>query len=321
VPAQGSSKRNLSAGSLLMWAAVIAVLAVTLHGVYKERDGVKAPIVASQMPSASAAAAGSGAPAVAKVASGPEAAEVDATGLLSKRCPVEGDCACVRQLVDELLLHSMTTLALSAIKLGGPSCAGKSEMGDLRAEALAREGDWSSAREIARKLAFEQPENQWAAYALARAALWQDDLKGARSAAERAVSLGRATAYGVLGQIWLKEEKYSEALDALNKALKANQQDVEAHYFVGIVERQQQRYRPAREAFLAALRANKSFADARFQLGDMTQSIGAFDEARHHLQKLSAIVAEDDPRVVELADKLQKGSKKPSPVYTAPGEK
>lgn len=316
VSAERSSKRKLSFGSILMWGGVALVLAVTLRGVLNERKHATTPAVASAS-AAPAARASIPAEAAADPSTRPAPASGEAAkALLARRCPNHADCSCTRKLIDELLVTSSVALALAAVELGGGACGENPGLSDLRAEALAREGDWATARQLAQPLLLEHSDNPWAAYALARVALLQNDLEGAASAAARAVKLGRPAAHAIAAQVLLKQGKHDAALEELKQALEANDRDVEAHYFVGIVERGRQHYRPAREAFLAALRSNPSFADARYQLGELAHSAGAFDEARHHLQRLAAITTADDPRVEALSAKLKGGGKQPSPVYS-----
>ena len=312
VSAERSSKRKLPIGSILMWGGVALLLGVTVWGVVNEQQQ---PVAFSAVASASAAPLLSSSAAEQPAA---RSAQQGAGGkaLLAQRCPNESDCPCIRKLIDDWLVTSAVALALEATELRGAACGEQPGLSDLRAEALAREGDWATARQVAQPLLLEHSDNPWAAYALARVALLQNDLVGAAAAAARAVSLGRSTAHGIEAQVLMKQGKHDEALAALQAALKANERDVEAHYFVGIIERGQKQYRPAREAFLAALRFNPSFADARYQLGDLAHSAGAFDEARHHLQRLAAITSDDDPRVDALSAKLKGGGKQASPVYS-----
>ncbi len=50
----------------------------------------------------------------------------------------------------------------------------------------------------------------------------------------------------------------------------------------------------AREAYLKVIQLDPMNLDARFNLGLLAHSIGADDEARHHLEKLKAMAPQDE---------------------------
>jgi tetratricopeptide (TPR) repeat protein len=174
-----------------------------------------------------------------------------------------------------------------------------------RAEVHAAIGRTDDAlREADRVFAMDADE-PYAWFARAWALSDKGEAHDALAAAEKAVKLGRGVpALILLGKLRGGAQDTAGALDAFDQAAKLAPNDARVAFDLGVVQQTAGHYRESREAYLHALSLDPGLADARYNLALLTHSIGASDEAHHHLDALVAM-APDDPRIPALRTALQ----------------
>ena len=77
-----------------------------------------------------------------------------------------------------------------------------------------------------------------------------------------------------LGNVFLKQGKYEEAINQYKEALRINREHTEAHNNLGSVFLKQGKYQEAINQYKEALRINPDFAEAHYNLGDAYLMIG-----------------------------------------------
>jgi tetratricopeptide (TPR) repeat protein len=170
----------------------------------------------------------------------------------------------------------------------------------MRAEALARSGQRDDAKVAAQSALRLNARDPFALYANALLG-WRAAEASALDDAQRSVDAGRGRSAQILkGLIAYGKNRLEVAETAFQSALREDANDVEAIYDLALVRQQQNRYLEAREGYLKVLSVRPKHADARFNLGVLAHSIGAKEEAEHHLVKLREL-APNSPLVAKLA--------------------
>jgi Flp pilus assembly protein TadD len=118
--------------------------------------------------------------------------------------------------------------------------------------------------------------------------------------AERAVKGGRGVpALLLLSSLRMRRGELDAARATLDDAGRLAPNDARVTFDGALLAQQRGHYRDAREGYLRALSLDPKMADARYNLAILTHGRGADEEARHHVEELSAL-APDDPRLAGL---------------------
>jgi tetratricopeptide (TPR) repeat protein len=191
-------------------------------------------------------------------------------------------------------------LVLDLLERTQRACPKLAAADGLRSEALARSGRRDEAKLAAQSALRVNPRDAFALYTNALLG-WRAAEPSALDHAQRSVDAGRGRSAQILkGLIAYGKNRLEVAETAFQSALREDANDVEAIYDLALVRQQQNRYLEAREGYLKVLSVRPKHADARFNLGVLAHSIGAREEAQHHLAKLRE-VAPNSPLVAKLA--------------------
>ncbi len=209
-------------------------------------------------------------------------------------------CECAASAAPVALNQDLGVQSLQLLESALSACAPNPLLRGLKSEALARTGRSDEAVTEAAAVLREAARSPYATYAMAQAQFSKRDLVQARNAATQAVQNGRGTpAYLLLGLIDFRNNDIRGALSEFEKLLSIDPKDVAGNFNRAFMLERLNRYHDAREAYLAVIQLDPMNLDARFNLGLLAHSIGADDEARHHLEKLKALAPQDD-RVTQL---------------------
>jgi Tfp pilus assembly protein PilF len=87
-----------------------------------------------------------------------------------------------------------------------------------------------------------------------------------------------------LSQVQFEQGKTMESIEAVNKALKLDSENPEAHYFLGFLRYQQSEYEPAEKEFRKAIKFNPYYTDAHNHLGLVYRETKRYDKALAEFQ-------------------------------------
>jgi len=250
--------------------------------------------------------------------SGPEPVAVDVARRMRAKGDAEGALRVLRECgardpkacrcIDEAgevavdLAHYAEALGVLGSAKG---CADPRHDGTL-AEALVGLGHVQGGLRAASNALARSPDEPHASFAKAWALSMSGYSPEALAAAETAVKRGRGLpALLLLGTLRSAAGDPRGAREAIEQAARFDPDNPRASYDLGVVEQGEGHYRQAREAYLHALALDPKLRDARYNLIVLTHSVGANDEARHHLEALAAD-APDDPRLDALRAALVK---------------
>jgi len=88
-----------------------------------------------------------------------------------------------------------------------------------------------------------------------------------------------ALRYYRLSQVQIEQGKTLQAIESVDKALKLDPENAEAHYLLGFIRYQQSEYKPAKKEFRKALKLNPYYTDAHNHLGLVYREMKEYDEA------------------------------------------
>jgi len=88
-----------------------------------------------------------------------------------------------------------------------------------------------------------------------------------------------ALRYYRLGQVQIEQGKTLQAIESVDKALKIDPENAEAHYLLGYIRYQQSEYKPAEREFRKALKLNPYYTDAHNHLGLVYREMKDYDKA------------------------------------------
>lgn len=286
--------------SWLLGAAVGLVGALLVYGVLQEREEQPESVGVSDVALT--------APTPARPDESRPASPRDPTAqeLVQGECGAEqGSCSCRRAAIEKAFAFALSSVAKEVLEGAAPDCARELAALGLRAELLARRGEGAAARQEADALLLEQPRNAHAIFATALVLFSEGSTQTSRSLAQRARELGRgAPASMLLGLLALRGDRLDEAAAHLDEAIERDPNDVEANFNRAVLLDRQGKYNLARERYLKVLTIRPGHADSRYALARLTHAAGAFDEARHHLRRLTEI-APDDERIFALSERLR----------------
>ena len=215
---------------------------------------------------------------------------------LEKVC-VDKNCECSKAQVLESLnadLHEVALAILESRKCEDP-------LSGMRAEALARAGDFQGATTLAESVLEKNATEPFALYAMAHVAHFTEAPPVARERIQAAISAERGSAAHLLDFLHHYAQGALDAAEsALSHILEIDAHDPEALYNLALIHHKRDDYQGAREGYLKVLSVVPEHANARYNLGILTHSVGALDEAKHNLAKLIAIVGAEEERVKGL---------------------
>jgi len=229
-----------------------------------------------------------------------------ATQLLSESCGSAGkpSCDCRQRAALAGFDRRAPGAALDIVQASTEACRKGALLG-LEAEARARNDQSAQALEEARRILEIDPKNAYATYASGLAYQKLGKPTEAIQAAREAVKLGRgATAHVLVGLLEYQNKNFDEAAAAFEKALEIDPKSAEATFNLAVLNQRRNDYHKTREGYLKTVRLDPTHADALYNLAILTRGVGATSEAKHYVDKLSAVVGKDDPRVVRLRESL-----------------
>lgn len=97
--------------------------------------------------------------------------------------------------------------------------------------------------------------------------------------------LGISIIYANMGRSYLDENKLTDALEALNKAIQINPRDLNALSNIAIVYRNQKKYKEALEIFKKVLEIDPKNAKTLFSIGTIHSETGQIEEAINYYKK------------------------------------
>jgi tetratricopeptide (TPR) repeat protein len=120
-------------------------------------------------------------------------------------------------------------------------------------------------------------------------------LAEAMGQARRAVDAGRgATAHLLAGLIAYAQNDLDLSAKEFRAMLETEPDDLDALFNLALVAQRQNRYTEARELYLKVANLDPTHKNSRYNLAIMAHSIGANDEANHHLAKFESIAPGDE---------------------------
>jgi len=93
-----------------------------------------------------------------------------------------------------------------------------------------------------------------------------------------------ALRYYRLAQVQLEQGKTLPAIGSVDRALKLDPENAEAHYLLGFIRYQQSEYKPAEKEFRRAIRLNPYYTDAHNHLGLVYREVKEYDKALSEFQ-------------------------------------
>ena len=93
-----------------------------------------------------------------------------------------------------------------------------------------------------------------------------------------------ARRYLRLGQVQIEQGKTMQAIESVNKAIRADPENSEAHYVLGFIRYQQSEYEPAEKEFRKAIKLNPYYTDAHNHLGLVYRETKEYDKALAEFQ-------------------------------------
>ena len=196
---------------------------------------------------------------------------------------------------------------LEVLAAAGASCPDNKETGGLHAEAVARLGDNDRATKEATQVLAQDPNNPFGLYAMSLVDYRMARPAQAMTQVSRAIDAGRgATAHLLAGLIASNQNDLEGAARHFRAMLKTDPDDLDGLFNLAMVAQRSKHYTEARESFLRVANLDPTHKNARYHLAILAHSIGADDEANHHMAKFESL-APGDKRIGELKTLL--GSK------------
>jgi len=106
--------------------------------------------------------------------------------------------------------------------------------------------------------------------------------------------------YFRLGQVQLGQGKTMQAIESLDKALKLDPDNSEAHYVLGYIRYQQSEYKPAEKEFRKAIKINPYYTDAHNHLGLVYRETRDYDKALAEFQAALNDKSYKTPEMIHL---------------------
>ena len=103
----------------------------------------------------------------------------------------------------------------------------------------------------------------------------------------------------------LQEPVLEETERALQKAIRLYPQNAEAHYILGVLQKERGRFEEAERALQKAIRLNLQNAEAHYNLGVSLKERGRFEEAERAFQEAIRLNPQDALGSNSVADLLQ----------------
>jgi len=195
-----------------------------------------------------------------------------------------------------------------AVQMSPELFSGWIALGDLE----AKRKEWAAAETAYRGAAKAEPKNPHAHVCLGALALKRGDppttAEGAAKAEfARAVKLDPESAdtYRNIGRAWLDDERYREAVAALERSLELKPGDAHASADLAGCYYQLGKFVPAIEAGRQAVVADEKLFEARHNLGLALAAVNKADEARPHLEAALRLAPPGGKQAAEIRRVLE----------------
>lgn len=199
-------------------------------------------------------------------------------------------CAGAERAVSRGLDADVSLEVLALLEVSAKRCQKLASQRGLRAEALARAGQTQPSEREASEVLKSAPRDAHALTALALSQWQRKRFSEALAQIQLALEAGRgASAYSIKGLLAYGAGQLDLAEASFRRLLELEPDDAVGTYHLALIQQRLGRYHAAREGYLKALRLDPTRSEARFNLAVLAHSIGAKDEAKHHLAKLRAM--------------------------------
>jgi tetratricopeptide (TPR) repeat protein len=214
--------------------------------------------------------------------------------LVAETC-ARGACECAVVAGRHGLDVDAFTEVLAVLAVASQTCPASDAAAAIHAEAVARMGDDDRGKSEASQVLAKDPKNPFGLYALALVAYRDAAFAEATTQARRAVDAGRgATAHLLAGLVAYAQNDFDTAGREFRAMLETEPDDLDALFNLALVAQRQNRYTDARELYLKVANLDPMHKNSRYNLAIMAHSVGANDEANHHLAKFEAIAPGDE---------------------------
>jgi tetratricopeptide (TPR) repeat protein len=219
--------------------------------------------------------------------------------LVADAC-ARGPCECAVVAGRNGLDIDAFTEVLAVLAIASQACPASDATAAIHAEAVARLGDGERGKSEAMQVLAKNPNDPFGLYALSLIAYRASSLPEAMTYARRAVDAGRGpTAHLLAGLIAYAENDFDLSSREFRAMLETDPDDLDALFNLALVSQRQNRYTEARELYLKVANLDPTHRNSRYNLAIMAHSVGADDEAKHHLAKFESI-APGDERIPKL---------------------
>lgn len=152
--------------------------------------------------------------------------------------------------------------------------------------ARMRSGDAVAAVNVARRLYALQPENPDALYLMGAALANHGEWHDARPVVEKLLTVrDDATTQVLVGMTLLNDGDIEGASAHIERALQQNPNEIEAHYYKGVIARQHGDLPGATKELEVAINANPQHAQAQAELGIVALQMGNMERARQAFEQ------------------------------------
>ncbi len=219
--------------------------------------------------------------------------------------PGKSACACFEQAAGAALDADMGQQVLERVSAARKHCGPNSFASGLEAEATVRVGRVEEGQLLALDARKVNPNDPYAAYALALASAKESTLKETKEKAQKALELGRGPEVErTLGRLAISRGDFTAAREHFFQLQRAFPRDTEALFSLGVSEGNLKNYNASRKAFLGVLAIEPRHFEARRHLVLLTVQVGAFLEAQHQLGKLEEL-APGNPQIASLRREVE----------------
>jgi len=177
---------------------------------------------------------------------------------------------------------ALTSLLGAALRM----CPNEPRLASMRFEAAVRSGA-KGTEPMGIALLAADSQDPYALYGVALGKFRAGSLSDAIVMGGHATRAGRGyPAWSLLGLSFYGQGNFQQAEVAFTEMLKLVPEDVPGLFHLALARHKQGHYLAAREGYLHVARRDPMHVETRYNLGVLAHSVGATDEARHHLAKL-----------------------------------
>lgn len=204
---------------------------------------------------------------------------------LAESCKI-WSCSCAKVAIAHALDMDARAAFTSLLSAALPMCPNEPRLASMRFEAAVRSGA-KGTEPMGIALLAADSQDPYALYGVALGKFRAGSLSDAIVMGGHATRAGRGyPAWSLLGLSFYGQGNFQQAEVAFTEMLKLVPEDVPGLFHLALARHKQGHYLAAREGYLHVARRDPMHVETRYNLGVLAHSVGATDEARHHLAKL-----------------------------------